>query len=136
MKKTLLLLALLLSINSFGTCPIELEDTNLCANIEWIDGPNLDNTSEFKLIFWKSGDTNQSEVELDFSINVYSWMTMQSGHSHGGPAMTFEKIGDSEFLIKDARFFMGSMKGFWEVRIDLLKNESVFSTGKIKVDFN
>jgi hypothetical protein len=134
MKKLIALSLALFSLNSFSNCPIEVPETTLCAKIHWTNGPVLNQNSAFELNFWQKEDELQTSVELDFEVVIYSWMIMQNGHSHGGPAMTTTKIGPSKFEVLDAKFFMGHMKGFWEVRFDLLKNDELISTGKSRVN--
>ena len=133
MKSLITLLAVFLSFNVLATCEMPFAQANTCAKIEWIDGPHLDVKSHFQLTFWEMGDASETPVTPSFDVKVYSWMTMANGHNHGGPAMTLENIGDGLYEVRDARFFMHGMKGFWEVRVELKENRNVISLGKHRV---
>jgi len=136
MKALVLTLSFLFSLNLLAHCPMNFSEVDLCADIEWIDGPNLDKTSHFQLIFWKNGDHNHEPISPRFDLDIFSWMIMHHGHSHGGPKMTFQEISTGVFEVKDARFFMGGMQGHWEVRVNLLDGEDVVSQGISKVDLS
>ena len=46
------------------------------------------------------------------------WMTMDNGHDHGGPAITWNEIAPGVFEVRDARFF-GGMHGTWEIKVEI-----------------
>jgi len=133
MKKIAFLIVLLFSFNTFSSCPLELTEVDLCAKLTWIDGPHLDKKSHFKVEFWDKFDESQARVTPSFDINIYAWMIMQNGHSHGGPKMTWNKTKEGVFEVKDARFFMHGMKGYWEVRIGLLEDKAEISMAASRV---
>lgn len=136
MKNLLILSTFLVSLNLFAHCPMKFEDTNLCADLVWVNGPVLNKTSHFQIHFWEEGDESHTPVSPQFDINIYSWMVMDNGHSHGGPKLTWAEVAEGFFESKDARFFMGRMKGYWQVRIDLIQNGSVFAQESVDVSFN
>jgi uncharacterized protein YodC (DUF2158 family) len=140
MKAILLLSIIFMSFVSNAQmkkdCPIEFAEAAMCANINWEFGPYDGKNSHFILNFWQKGDAQKKVVEPSFDVNIYAWMIMANGHSHGGPKMTATKVANGIYEVKDARFFMGHMKGFWEVRVDLKENNSLVSRGKTKVDLN
>ena len=135
MKALIMTFSLLLSLGVYGSCPIDFSANGLCAELTWLDGPNLDKKSHFKLTFWDSEDQEQTPVSPEYDVNIYAWMTMHNGHNHGGPAMTYTEVEPGVFEVKDARFFMGRMRGFWEVRTDLSSEGTVLATGASRVEF-
>lgn len=137
MKTLSLLLMTLLSLNSFSHCPIDFTEVDLCADIQWIDGPHDGAVSQFKLMFWKKGDQFHAPISPDFEVDIYAWMTMDNGHNHGGPQMTYKEISEGVFEVNDARFFMHGMRGYWEVRTELIdENGNTVSMGAQKVPLN
>lgn len=140
MKAILLLSIIFMSFASNAQmkkdCPIEFTEAALCANLNWEFGPYDGKNSHFILNFWQKGDFQKSAIEPNFDVKIYAWMIMANGHSHGGPKMTATKVANGIYEVKDARFFMGHMKGFWEVRVDLIENDNLISRGKTKVDLN
>ncbi len=133
MKKTMLLIATLLSFNSFAHCPIAFTEADLCADISWIDGPNLGTTSHFEIVFWEKGDHSHTYITPSYDLKMYTWMVMDNGMNHGGPAITFNQVDDGVYEVMDARFFMHGMKGHWEVRIELGNQSGLVSLGKTVV---
>ncbi len=129
MKMITLALFSLLSFNVFSHCPIDFPEANLCGNITWIEGPHLNTTSQFELVFWEKGDHNHVHVSPDFDLNIYTWMVMDSGMNHGGPAITYTEVSEGVFEVLDARFFMHGMQGHWEVRIELNEAGQTISLG-------
>lgn len=118
---------LLMSVNSFSHCPIEFKEINLCGAVTWIDGPYDGKVSKFQVNFWEKGDQYHEPISPAYDIDIYSWMIMENGHSHGGPQMSYQEVSQGIFEVNDARFFMGGMRGFWEVRIELFNdlNQSI-----------
>ena len=136
MKFLLFLSSFLLSLTVFAHCPMEFKEVDLCANLKWIDGPHLDQKSHFQLTFWEKGDLTHTPVSPELEIDIYSWMTMHNGNSHGGPKMNFQEISTGVFEVKDARFFMHGMHGYWEIKADLFEGDSVVSSSASRIDFN
>lgn len=112
---------------------MDFKETNLCAHLEWIDGPHDGKPSHFVINFWEKGDHNHVPVSPAFDMNIYSWMTMNSGMNHGGPRINWEETSVGTFESFDAKFFMGSMKGYWEVRVDLVDENGNKTTAAVKV---
>jgi hypothetical protein len=135
MKNIVILFFTFISLNSFSHCPMDFSEANLCAKLEWTNGPVLNQKSSFVINFWEKGDSSHTAVSPRDEISIYSWMIMESGHSHGGPALSWNEVSQGVFESKDARFFMGRMKGHWEVRVDLIENGNVVSRGIHKVTF-
>ncbi|MBT4793314.1 MAG: hypothetical protein HON90_17215 [Halobacteriovoraceae bacterium] len=116
-------------------CPMNFSDANLCAELMWNDGPYLGKVSGFTVKFWGAQDSNQINTSPEYSIKIYSWMVMDNGHSHAGPALTWNEITPGVFISKDARFFMGRMKGYWEVKVDLSQGGVIVSSQAQRVNF-
>ena len=134
--KTLLTLAVLIFCSySFADCPLRFDTESLCGEIQWIKGPVLNAKSHFQLKFWKDGDALKTPVSPNGTVKIYSWMTMANGHDHGGPKMTKRKISEGVYEVNDARFFMHGMNGFWEIIVDLTKNEIRTDSAKYLVKF-
>ena len=90
-------------------CDVKFSKTSLCANIDWIYGPYLDQYNSAKI--------SLSENDKVASIKVIPWMVM-SNHEHGSRPVVLTKTGDREFLIEKA-YFMGGMDGSWFFKIQL-----------------
>lgn len=112
MFKTLITLLLTTSIMA---CPHQFEAQNLCVDIEWTAGPFDGRPSTFEAIVYNKDTLEKVSPE---ELKIYVWMMMANGHQHGGPAITWSY--DSEDIINaNAKFFMGHMKGYWQVRFEL-----------------
>jgi hypothetical protein len=118
-----ILLALFLTISSLNahsnSCPLDFSERDLCAEVKWVSGPNLNKPSHFNLVFWKNGDSSQNPAVVNDQLKVYTWMMMSNGHNHGGPKITLTPLSDGIYEVRDARFFMHGMEGYWEVRVEL-----------------
>jgi hypothetical protein len=135
MKIFLITILSFITLNTYASCPIHFDGTGLCAKFEWTYGPVLDEKSHFKITFWELGDIDQTEFSPEYEIDIFSWMIMANGHSHGGPGLTWNEISPGVFESKDARFFMGRMKGSWQVKIFLKEGGLVQSEKAIDVIF-
>lgn len=136
MKKMFTLILLIFSFSSFASCPLEFSALNLCARLKWVDGPHLDQKSYFELKFWDREDQSETAVDpYPYEVKIYSWMTMSNGHHHGGPRFNVERPTPGLYIVRDARFFMGHMNGFWEIRIDLLEEDKVVFNKQVEVIF-
>ncbi len=86
-----------------------------------------------EVVFWKNDDPAHEPVSPNFDVDIYSWMVMDNGHSHGGPKFSSQEVLPGVFQAKEVRMFMGRMKGFWQIRIDLSRDKKVISTGAKRV---
>ncbi len=128
-----LIVALLCSLSIFANCEIELQSENLCAELVWLDGPYLNNESSFEVNFYNK--QTQKPTSPISEVEFYSWMIMNHGHSHGGPAISWTQVSEGKFLIEDARFFM-MHGGFWNIAIELFSNSGVSLEKKlVRVEF-
>ncbi|EQC44147.1 hypothetical protein [Bacteriovorax sp. DB6_IX] len=116
MKKLLVLLTTLVSVNILAHCPLYFSAEDLCADLEWTNGPAYNVESGFEVSFWRNGDHNHELVSPEAEVSFRPWMIMSNGHSHGGPAMTWQEVEAGLFEINDARF-IGGMMGYWQVLI-------------------
>ncbi len=121
-----LLIALFLSA-SIIACPYELPIQNLCVDIEWTNGPFDGKPSNFEAIVYDK-DTQERVTPED--LKIYVWMMMANGHQHGGPAINWA-FGEGQIIDGTAKFFMGHMKGYWQVRFEL-NNEIAAIPVKLK----
>ncbi len=126
---------LILSFQASAHCPMTFKNSNLCAGLTWTDGPNLNQTSSFEIMFWKKGDSNHEPVSPAFDINIYSWMIMANGHNHGGPLFDTPEVSTGIFKTEEARFFMHGMQGYWEIRVDLTDTDGNTETEATRVNF-
>lgn len=133
MKKIAVLIMSLLSISAFSYCPILFESENLCADLEWTRGPVLNQTSGFEVTFWENGDPSHTPVSPGFEVEFMTWMVMDNGHSHGGPAINWDEVEPGVFIVNDARFFMHGMKGYWQVKIQLTENAELVEEQAVMV---
>lgn len=132
MKMFLFLISFSLFAND---CPMEFKETKYCGDVTWIDGPYLDKLSHFQFKTWIKEDESSTTVSPDYNVKIYSWMIMHGGHNHGGPKMNPKEILPGVFDVLDAKFYMGGMEGFWEIRVDLKNNTQVISTASKRVKF-
>ena len=58
---------------------------------------------------------------------------MDNGHHHGGPPITLNKNDKHIFEVRDLRLFKGEMKGYWEIRVDLVEEQEVLDRVAQKV---
>lgn len=135
MKLILITILTVFNLNASANCPINFETTQLCAKLEWTKGPLLNEKSHFKVTFWNVADESETPVSPNYEVDIYSWMIMDNGHNHGGPALTYIEKNPGEFISKDARFFMGRMKGSWQIKIELIGNSKSIVKA-VDVDFN
>lgn len=90
-------------------CDMKFSKTSVCANIDWVYGPYLDQYNSAKI--------SLSENNQVSSIQVIPWMVM-GAHEHGSRPVVLTKTGDREFLIEKA-YFMGGMDGKWFFKVQL-----------------
>ncbi|MEH0860512.1 hypothetical protein [Halobacteriovorax sp. DPLXC-1] len=116
MFKTIIALLLTTSIIA---CPYQFESQNLCVDMEWTNGPFDGAPSNFEAVVY---DKDSGEKIAPENLKVYVWMMMANGHQHGGPAIDWA-YGEDQVIDGTAKFFMGRMKGYWQVRFEL--NEEI-----------
>ena len=119
MKIFLMTLFFILPLFAGENCPLDLEESPYCGELQWVDGPHLDRKSHFIVRLWLKTDAERSPVEPKGQVKIFSWMTMANGHNHGGPKFTVERPEVGVYEVKDARFFMGGMQGHWDVKVTL-----------------
>tara|TARA_Y100000768_G_C23788612_1_gene591527 strand:- start:278 stop:682 length:405 start_codon:yes stop_codon:yes gene_type:complete len=114
-------------------CVTVVED--ICAELEWIDGPHLGKTSHMEVRFYDMVGSQARPIAIDYDVNLYSWMVMDNGHSHPGPQFAFYEISPGIFESKDVRFFMGRMQGYWQIKLELLKEQKIVGEHEFAVEF-
>ena len=116
-------------------CEIEITDLNLCAKVEWTDGPYLGAYSKSETLFYtldENGDEVLTDLPNEFEYKPYIWMIMPS-HEHGGRPITVNHLEEGIYENENI-FFMGGMRGWWELRLRIVDGlRSVFEH-KIKIE--
>ena len=133
--KKLILILIFVTFHAHAHCPLDFKAADLCAKITWVNGPFLGSTSHMELNFWEKSDSSHAPISPAFDVNIYSWMVMANGHSHGGPKFQSVEITPGIFETKDVRFFMGRMQGYWLIKIDLSENGNIISAAESEVSF-
>lgn len=135
MKNVLFSLFVLCSISSAFACDISVAELNACAKIEWIEGPFVGQYSKAKLSFTTEQSTVESpdylELEPQYVLKTYVWMIMMH-HEHGGRPVILTKLDKGQYLV-DKVFFMGNMRGQWQLRFQVLQNGQVLNETHIPV---
>ena len=134
--KLIALCLLIFSATTHANCPIYFHSESLCSKISWIKGPLLNQKSHFNLSFWRAGDSEMIKVSPKADVKIFSWMTMANGHDHGGPKMTATEVAPGLFEVKDARFFMHGMNGFWEIVIELTSTGNTTDSHRERLRFD
>jgi hypothetical protein len=108
--KYLVLLILSISL-AHANCELNFKASNLCADLNWVKGPEVNQESAFVLNFDKSFKPYQLKVDL--------WMQM-GNHGHGTRPLIMNEISSTEVSFTQGWFVM---KGSWLVR-GFLMNEA------------
>lgn len=132
MKNIILFLLMAISFNVSADCKQEIIDYGFCSEITWLHGPYDGQTSSFVIEF-KNSNNEVINLDSSYHVDIFSWMVMSNGHSHGGPRMTNE-LNEGQYLVEDARFFMGRMNGYWLVKVHLSNESGVFYKKSFPVD--
>jgi hypothetical protein len=110
--KTILLglvLSLTTALSAEERCDVKFFKVSVCANIDWVYGPFLDQYNSLKI--------SLTENDKASSVKIIPWMVM-SDVEHGSRPVVLTKIGDREFLIEKA-YFMSGMDGQWFFKIQI-----------------
>ena len=94
------------------SCPLELKEQGLCAQVSWKLGPQYGAYSTAVVKYWKKGKSNQL-IAPKSSIEIYPWMIME-GMEHGGSKVEIKKLEQGTFEVTKIQFL--KMKGHWELR--------------------
>lgn len=135
MKSLLLSLFVLFSISKAIACEISVAELNACAKLEWIDGPFVGQYSKAKLTFTTEQSTIETpeflDLEPQYQLKTYVWMIMMH-HEHGGRPVVLTKLDKGQYLV-DKVFFMGNMRGQWQLRFQILQEGQVLNETHIPV---
>ena len=131
--KFLMAMFIMFSVSAMN-CDFYFESEDLCANFEWTKGPVLNEYSSFEVSFFNEGDSSQTVSPIS-NINIFTWMVMDNGHSHGGPTIHVEEVQPGVFIVDDAKFFMHGMKGHWLVKMQLKTGTDLIEEHSLKVEF-
>jgi len=91
-------------------CDVQFKQVSVCANIDWVYGPYLDQYNSARISYTESDKVS--------SLKIIPWMVMRN-HEHGSRPVVLTKTGDRDYLIEKA-FFMGGMEGQWFFKVQLL----------------
>ena len=136
MKLFLAMFLILCSVQSWAACDFNFEKNKVCGKLEWIDGPYLGEKSHFEVKMYRKGDLSESPIDAQVDFHFYGWMVMDNGHSHGGPKMTYRRVRPGVYEVRDARFFMHGMQGYWEIRADYRRYGRSMETAAVRVEFD
>ena len=165
LKPILLIILLLLTSITFSqatesysdnSCPLYFSEMNVCAEIKWVNGPNLhvgshgrghgshhsmnaDKYSTLDIFFYKQGDRTYAPISFPF-IKIYPWMIMH-GMEHGSRPVVINKLSNGSYRVSKI-LFTKMNHGFWEMRFKISQTtEQNFDPKytydlKFKVNFN
>ncbi len=102
-----------------NACTLTFASTKTCASIEWTQGPQSPNESEFIVKFWnaQTGNVQGPFQDPPETLSVVLWMPSMG---HGSSPVKIEKIQDGVFRVRKVFFIM---PGDWEIRF-FLKNQT------------
>lgn len=119
-----------------ATCPLSFPKAKLCASLEWLSPPSLDEEKpgRLRLRFWNSETgtasgpyVNPDSVLSGAKVAVKLWMPDMG---HGSSPV---KVGSSDTGIFDTQDVYFSMGGHWEVFIQLKQGPTVAEQTKVNV---
>jgi hypothetical protein len=96
------------------TGEIAFEKNNLCAKIQWITGPSVNQYNSATIAL--SGPTA-------YKLNVLPWMVMDAGHEHGSRPVTITTVSPTDYLV-EKMYFM-EMMGDWYLKLQLVDAQKV-----------
>lgn len=105
----------------------QIVDERYCANIEWIQGPFIDASSE-SIVSIEDIKTGLPVV-LGDKIEFKTWMIMEH-HSHGGSPVLVSQNQPGKYRIRNIYFFSG-MKGVWQ--LNLIYNKGHYTLYEIEL---
>ncbi|QDK45858.1 serine protease spb1 [Bdellovibrio sp. ZAP7] len=96
-------------------CTLKLAQSQLCASIQWVSGPQSPDESEFILKFWNESTAtiNGPYTDPTTALSVILWMPSMG---HGSSPVKIDKIETGVYRVHRVFFIM---PGDWEVRIFL-----------------
>jgi hypothetical protein len=110
-------------------CPLQFTQSSLCASLDWVQGPQSPNESEFTLKFWNkdSGTKSGPFVDPTQTLSVVLWMPSMG---HGSSPVTIEKIEDGVYRVRRVYFIM---PGDWEIRTFLKDGATVIDQNTVSL---
>lgn len=127
-----------------AACPLSFPKAKLCANLEWLSPPSLDEEKpgRLRLRFWNSetGAASGPYVNPDSSLSgakvaVKLWMPdMGHGSSPVKIGVSKDAQGNAITGVFDTQEVYFSMGGHWEVFIQLKQGNTVAEQSKIDVE--
>lgn len=92
-----------------GPEEISFEKSALCAKVQWISGPSVNQYSSASVTL--SADT-------DLKLNIVPWMVM-GGMEHGSRPVVITNSSPKDYLVEKI-YFMGGMMGEWYLKFQLI----------------
>jgi hypothetical protein len=118
-KKTTLKVRNANAISERATCPLKFSQAGLCADIQWVNGPTVDQNSSFEVTFWNQNSGSEKGPWVEPSAQVGAFIRMTCCGSVFFPKVS--KIEDGRYLVSDVKFTPGK----WEVYVQLKNGNSV-----------
>ncbi|WP_413287973.1 FixH family protein [Bdellovibrio sp. HCB337] len=101
-----------------ASCDLSFPKSTLCASFNWEKKPTETDAGSFVLEF--HGDLDPSQfVDLIVPLHVVLWMPSMG---HGSSPVTIDHLGMGQYRVSKVFF---SMRGEWEIRIQLKRGDAV-----------
>ncbi len=130
------------------SCPLYFSDLDVCAEIKWVNGPNLHvgrhgrghrgyhsmnitKYSTLDILFYKAGDNSYTPLSFPF-IKVYPWMIMH-GMEHGSRPVVINRLSNGSYRVSKI-LFTKMNHGFWEMRFKI--DQTIEQNFDPKADYN
>ena len=107
-------LALSSSLVACETGEISFPQSDLCAQLEWLQGPTYNQFNNIEISLNK--DSN-------YRLNIIPWMVMSGGHEHGSRPVKIVASSSTNYVVEKI-YFMGGMMGDWYLRLQLLNSDN------------
>ena len=117
MKAFFLFASIALFSTSLMACEsgeISFPQSDLCAKVEWLQGPNYNQFNSIEISLNK---------ESTYKLNIIPWMVMSEGHEHGSRPVKITATSSTHYIVEKI-YFMGGMMGDWYLRFQLLNADN------------
>lgn len=112
-----------------NACTLLFSKSQLCASLEWTQGPQSSSESEFIVKFWdhKTSSATGPFQDPPQTLSVILWMPSMG---HGSSPVKIEKLQDGVFRVRRAFFIM---PGDWEIRFFLKNQNTILDQTEFKL---
>lgn len=105
-------------------CPVFFALADVCAQVQFTQGPVSDDESQFTVSFYKHTSAHGEHVMVDpQDVKVDLWMNM-GGHGHGSAPVKIVKQSTGVYFVSEAYFVM---PGTWSIRFAVDNEQAEFS---------